>query len=69
MTKNSDRKSILKQLLDKGVRIPCPESVEIGPDINPERVSGDDVTIYSGCKIFGPKPLSCLVWSLDTKRR
>jgi bifunctional UDP-N-acetylglucosamine pyrophosphorylase / glucosamine-1-phosphate N-acetyltransferase len=57
MTENSKRKSILHQLLDKGVRIPCPESVEIGPDIDPERVSGDDVTIYSGCKIFGPKTL------------
>jgi len=57
MTKNSKSKNILNQLLDKGVRIPCPESVEIGPDIDPERVSGDDVTIYSGCKIFGQKTL------------
>jgi UDP-N-acetylglucosamine/UDP-N-acetylgalactosamine diphosphorylase len=57
MAENSERKSILSQLLDKGVRIPCPESVEIGPDIDPKRVSGDDVTIYSGCKIFGPKTL------------
>ena len=57
MAPNSESKSILNQLLDKGVRIPCPESVEIGPDINPERVSGDHVTIYSGCKIFGPKTL------------
>ena len=57
MTKNSESKSILNQLLDKGVRIPCPESVEIGPDIDPERVSGDDVTIYSGCKIIGAKTL------------
>ncbi|MCD6298937.1 MAG: hypothetical protein J7M30_17475 [Deltaproteobacteria bacterium] len=48
---------MLNQLLDKGVRIPCPESVEIGPDIDPERVSGDGVTIYSGCKVFGPKTL------------
>ena len=57
MTKNSESKSILKQLLDKGVRIPCPESVEIGPDINPERVSGNNVNIHAGSKIFGPKTL------------
>ena len=57
MAPDSESKSILNRLLDKGVRIPCPESVEIGTDINPERVSGDGVTIYSGCKIFGPKTL------------
>ena len=57
MTKNSKSNSILNQLLEKGVRIPCPESVEIGPDIDPERVSGVDVIIHAGCKIFGPKTL------------
>ena len=57
MTKNSKSNSILNQLLEKGVRIPCPESVEISPDIDPERVSGVDVTIHAGCKIFGPKTL------------
>jgi len=48
---------MLTLLLKKGVRIPCPESVEIGPDIEPERISGQDVTIHAGCKIHGPKTL------------
>ena len=37
--------------------IPSPESVEIGSDINPERISGDNVTIHAGCKIYGGKTL------------
>ena len=44
-------------LIKKGVQIPCPESVEIGDDINPERISGDNVVIHSGCKLFGPETL------------
>lgn len=44
---------ILNQLRDKGVRIPCPESVEIGADILPERISGDGVVIHTGCKLSG----------------
>jgi bifunctional UDP-N-acetylglucosamine pyrophosphorylase / glucosamine-1-phosphate N-acetyltransferase len=48
---------ILKRLLEKGVRIPCPEGVEIGEEIIPERISGDNVVIHSGCKIYGSKTL------------
>ncbi len=44
-------------LINKGVKIPCPESVEIGDDINPERISGENVTIHSGCKLYGEKTL------------
>ena len=44
-------------LIKKGVKIPCPESVEIGDDINPDRISGEDVIIHSGCKLYGPKTL------------
>ncbi len=40
-------------LIVKGVRIPCPGSVEIGEDVDPDRISGNNVTIYSGCKIYG----------------
>jgi len=40
-------------LLSKGVQMPAPESVEVGPDIDPERISGDNVIIHAGCKIFG----------------
>lgn len=44
-------------LLKKGVRIPNPDSVEIGPDVDPDRISGDQVVIHSGCKLFGKKTL------------
>jgi len=51
------KKSILKQLQEKGVRIPCPDSVEIGEDVSADRISGESVTIHAGCKIYGPKTL------------
>ena len=44
-------------LINKGVKMPCPESVEIGDDINPDRISGDNVIIHSGCKLYGSKTL------------
>ena len=40
-------------LLSKGVQIPAPESVELGPDLDPERISGDNVIIHAGSKILG----------------
>ncbi len=43
------------RLLDKGVTLPNPLSLDIGPDVDPERISGDDVIIYPGCRIYGPK--------------
>ncbi len=57
MTSMTKEKSLVTLLLKKGVRIPCPETVEIGPDIDPERVSGQDVTIHAACKILGPRTL------------
>ncbi len=40
-------------LIRRGVRILAPETVEIGEDVNPERISPDRVTIYPGCRIYG----------------
>ena len=51
------KKNILKILIDKGVKIPNPESVYIAEDVDPERISGDNVTIFTGCKILGAKSL------------
>ena len=48
---------IIKMLMDKGVAIPNPESIEIGEEVNPDRISGQGVVIYSGCKIFGNQTL------------
>lgn len=47
----------IEELLKKGVKIPNPHSVEIGDDVNPDRISGDGVVIYSGCKIYGNSTL------------
>jgi len=49
--------SQITRLLKKGVRIPNPESVEIGQDVDPDRISGDQVIIHSGCKILGKNTL------------
>ena len=47
----------IKLLINKGVSIPNPESVEIGNEVDIERISGDGVSVYSGCKIFGSSTL------------
>jgi UDP-N-acetylglucosamine/UDP-N-acetylgalactosamine diphosphorylase len=47
----------VQQLIDKGVRISSPESVEIGDDVDPDRISGDNVVIHAGCRIFGRSTL------------
>jgi bifunctional UDP-N-acetylglucosamine pyrophosphorylase/glucosamine-1-phosphate N-acetyltransferase len=49
---NSNRRKI-DQLMQKGVVIPNPESVEIGEDITVENISNDRVIIHSGCRLFG----------------
>ncbi len=55
MTNNKN--SLISALIEKGVKIPNPLSVEIGEDVNINLISSDDVTIHSGCKIFGKKTL------------
>jgi bifunctional UDP-N-acetylglucosamine pyrophosphorylase/glucosamine-1-phosphate N-acetyltransferase len=43
----------IAQLMAKGVRAACPESIEIGAEVDVDRISGDGVTIHAGSKIFG----------------
>jgi len=43
----------IQLLIDKGVTIPSPFSVEIGDDVDPGRISGNGVVIHNGCKIRG----------------
>ncbi len=43
----------IARLIAKGVRIACPESIEIGAEVDVDRISGDGVTIHAGSKIFG----------------
>jgi len=49
--------SKIEKLLEKGVKIPNPQSIEIGPEVDIDRISGNGVVIYSGCKIFGRSTL------------
>ena len=49
--------NIVKALIRKGVKIPNPESVYIAENVNPDRISGENVTIHTGCKIIGEKSL------------
>ena len=43
----------IAQLVAKGVRVASPESVEIGAEVDVDRIAGDGVTIHAGSKIFG----------------
>lgn len=43
------------KLLDKGVDIPNPLTLDIGAEVNMDQVSGNGVKIYSGCRIYGEK--------------
>jgi bifunctional UDP-N-acetylglucosamine pyrophosphorylase / glucosamine-1-phosphate N-acetyltransferase len=52
--KNMDIKKIL---IKKGVCLPAPESVEIGPEVDPDRISGDRVVVHAGCRILGERTL------------
>lgn len=45
----------IKQLVHKGVTIPNPLTLDIGEEVDIERISGDRVTIYPGCRIYGAK--------------
>lgn len=49
--------SKIKQLIEKGVTIPNPHCVGIGDEVVLDRISGDGVIIYPGCKIFGSSTL------------
>ncbi len=51
------KNSLIYALIEKGVRIPNPSSVEIGKEINLDFISAEDVVIHSGCKIFGKDTL------------
>ena len=54
---HSKSKEKVEQLMRKGVAVPKPQSVLIGAEVEPDRIAGDGVVIYPGCKIFGEKIL------------
>jgi UDP-N-acetylglucosamine/UDP-N-acetylgalactosamine diphosphorylase len=47
----------IEKLIEKGVRIANPASIEIGPEVDVQRISGDNVVIYPGCRIYGKDTL------------
>jgi len=47
----------VERLLAKGVRMPNPFSVDVGEEVDPERISTNGVVFYTGTKISGAKTL------------
>lgn len=43
------------QMIDKGVDIPNPLTLDVGDEVNVDHISGKDVRIYPGCRIYGEK--------------
>ena len=53
----SQKETKIAELIAKGVRIACPESIEIGAEVDVDRISSEGVTIHAGSKIFGDATL------------
>ena len=51
--KNISSQDKVKELMQKGVRIDCPETITIGEDVECDNISDNRVVLYSGCKIYG----------------
>jgi bifunctional UDP-N-acetylglucosamine pyrophosphorylase / glucosamine-1-phosphate N-acetyltransferase len=47
----------VERLLDRGVRIPNPFSVDVGEEVDPEHISTNGVVLYTGTRISGAKTL------------
>jgi UDP-N-acetylglucosamine/UDP-N-acetylgalactosamine diphosphorylase len=47
------QKSKINRLIDKGARIACPDSIQIGDEVDVENISGDGVELFAGSKIYG----------------
>lgn len=53
----TDHITNVEKLIKKGVQIDQPTSIEIGSDVDVDRISADGVVLYAGCKIFGADTL------------
>jgi len=54
---NEDRQAKIRALMDKGVDIHCPDSVDIGIEVDPDRISGEGVRIHRATRICGRSTL------------
>lgn len=43
------------RLIRKGVSIPNPLSIDLDDAVDPERISGDGVALFPGCRVYGAK--------------
>lgn len=43
----------IKRLLEKGVSFPNPLTIDLGDEVDVDRISGNGVRIYPGCRIYG----------------
>ena len=48
---------IVNELLQRGVRIPNPAAIYIGPEVDLDRIAGEGVVIHAGCRISGERTL------------
>ena len=53
----TERADICNYLMEKGVNMPLAHTVHIGPEVNLDRISGDNVTLYPGTRITGKNTL------------
>jgi len=51
------KNTIITSLVRKGVNLPDPDSVYVSDDVDPERISGENVTIFPGSRIIGRRTL------------
>ena len=50
----------IQQLIQRGVTIPNPLTLDIGEEVDIERISSDRVTLYPGCRVYGANTvISC----------
>jgi UDP-N-acetylglucosamine/UDP-N-acetylgalactosamine diphosphorylase len=50
-------KTKIAQLIRKGVRVDCPDSIEVGNEVDVDKISGQGVVIHAGSKILGADTL------------
>ncbi len=55
MTSTPQAPAIIQALLDKGVRIPNPASLDVVDDVDPGRISGDGVVLHAGTRLRGAR--------------
>jgi UDP-N-acetylglucosamine/UDP-N-acetylgalactosamine diphosphorylase len=56
---DNTKRNRLEKLIEKGVRIPNPDTVAIHDDVDLDRISGDGVVLHDGCRLQGAGTLIC----------